>query len=321
MSELLVLTDRRYAGDGSLSSMPDDYVANVIQEDRLVLEALMHANVNVRRVAWCDESIPWKDSLGALFRTTWDYFDRWDEFSRWLRSTSQVTELFNSAELVHWNLDKHYLHDLHERGVAVVPTAYVPRNAFVPLYDVAARRGWNQVVIKPAVAGAARDTYLVDAEGDTAILSPEAPSGRESERLWSDLVAQQDMLVQPFLPDVMASGEVSVIWLEGQVTHAVLKRAKSGDFRVQDDHGGTVERIELTPEHQRAARDIMEHTLDFCKDRGWAPPLYARIDLMRDAEGRLLLSELEMVEPELWFRFCPEAADVLAQAVKRRLQA
>ena len=304
-----------------MSAMPEEYVANVIEEDQLVLDALQRANVNARRVAWCDESIAWNQSQGALFRTTWDYFDRWDEFSRWLQNTSKVTKLLNASELVQWNLDKHYLKDLQERGVQVVPTAYVHQNALVPLFEVSARRGWTQVVVKPAVAGAARDTYLVNMDGDATILSPEPPRALESEHLWSHLVAKQDMLVQPFLPDVMASGEVSVIWLDGHVTHAVLKRAKSGDFRVQDDHGGTVKRIELTPELERKALEIMEHTLEFCKDRGWATPLYARVDLMRDHEGQLLLSELEMVEPELWFRFCPEAADVLAQAVKRRLHA
>ena len=144
-----------------MSAMPEEYVANVIEEDQLVLDALQRANVNARRVAWCDESIAWNQSQGALFRTTWDYFDRWDEFSRWLQNTSKVTKLLNASELVQWNLDKHYLKDLQERGVQVVPTAYVNQNALVPLFEVSARRGWTQVVVKPAVAGAARDTYLV----------------------------------------------------------------------------------------------------------------------------------------------------------------
>lgn len=299
--------------------MPKEYVANVLQEDRLVVDALNRAGVEARRVAWCDKSVTWEATSGALFRTTWDYFDRWEEFSDWLRSTSRVTELHNSAELVHWNLDKHYLHDLQQIGVNVVPTAFVARQEAARLHEVAAERGWKKVVIKPAVAGAARDTYVVDFSGGAASLYPEPSQGLNSEGLWLTLVDKQDMLVQPFLQDVTSRGEVSVVWLDGRVTHAVMKRAKAGDFRVQDDHGGTVQRIEATPELERTACDIMQCVLAFCEARGWESPLYARVDLMRGDEGQLLLSELEMVEPELWFRFCPEAADVLAQAVKRRV--
>ncbi|MGB1480474.1 MAG: ATP-grasp domain-containing protein [Flavobacteriales bacterium] len=319
MSEFLVLTDRRYAGDGGASTMPEEYIANVLEEDRLVVDALNRAGVPARRVAWCDNSVLWAATSGALFRTTWDYFDRWEEFSQWLRSTSEVTELHNSAELVHWNLDKHYLHDLHQAGVNVVPTAFVARQEAVRLKEVASQHGWQKVVIKPAVAGAARDTYVVDFSGSAPSLYPKPSQGLTSDNLWAALVEKQDMLVQPFLQDVVSRGEVSVVWLDGHVTHAVMKRAKTGDFRVQDDHGGTVQRIEATPELERTACDVMQRALSFSEARGWDSPLYARVDMMRGSDGQLLLSELEMVEPELWFRFCPEAADVLAQAVRRRV--
>jgi len=299
--------------------MPKKYVANVLEEDRLVVDALNRAGVEARRVAWCDKSVVWDATSGALFRTTWDYFDRWEEFSDWLRSTSNVTELHNSAELVDWNLDKHYLHDLHQIGVSVVPTAFVARQEAALLQEVAAERGWQKVVIKPAVAGAARDTYVVDFSGGAPSLYPDPSQVLSSVGLWNALLEKQDMLVQPFLQDVTSRGEVSVVWLDGRVTHAVMKRAKAGDFRVQDDHGGTVQRIDATPELEQTACDIMQRVLAFCEARGWESPLYARVDLMRGDQGQLLLSELEMVEPELWFRFCPEAADVLAQAVKRRV--
>jgi glutathione synthase/RimK-type ligase-like ATP-grasp enzyme len=127
------------------------------------------------------------------------------------------------------------------------------------------------------------------------------------------------MLVQPFLRDVIESGEISLIWIEGEVTHGVQKKAKKDDFRVQDDHGGTVTPIDLTPELVQTAQEIMDKCIQHCEQRGWDAPLYARVDLMRDDQGKWLVSELEMVEPELWFRFCPAAADAMAKAIHGRL--
>ena len=321
MMDILVLTERRYEGDGSLSNMPKEYVDNVLREDGLVVDALTRAGLPAKRVAWCNESVRWDACAAALFRTTWDYFDRWEAFSAWLNHASDRTTLFNEPAILRWNLDKHYLQDLEEEGVDVVPTVYVPKHGHVPLFEVCDLRGWRDVVIKPAIAGGAIDTYRVTAQGDVQVLSPEPSNGMNSEQLWHDLVTKHDMLVQPFLNDVVASGEASLVWIDGQITHAVKKRAKQGDFRVQDDHGGTVKRIDVSDELAQLGTDIMERCTRLCHARGWAAPLYARVDLMRDNDGAWRLSELEMVEPELWFRFCPPAADALAQAIQRRLQA
>ena len=321
MKEVLVLTERRYEGDGSLSNMPREYVDNVLQEDGLVVDALMRVGFAAKRVAWCNDGIRWDACAAALFRTTWDYFDRWEAFSAWLNHASNQTTLFNDPGILRWNLDKHYLQDLEQEGVAIVPTAYVPKHGHVPLFEVCDQRGWNDVVIKPAIAGGAFDTYRVTAQGDGQVLSPEPSNGSNSKELWHGLVAKHDMLVQPFLQDVVASGEVSLVWIDGQITHAVKKWAKQGDFRVQDDHGGTVKRIDVSDELVQLGTDIMERCTRLCHDRGWASPLYARVDLMRDDNEAWQLSELELVEPELWFRFCPPAADALAQAIQRRLQA
>ena len=317
--DVVILTERRYAGTPADTGPVKGYVDNLLLEDHLVADALRGRGLLVDRRAWCDKEVDWSSTRSALFRTTWDYFDRWDEFAPWLDAAAKRTRFFNSPELVRWNLDKHYLHDLELAGVQVVPTAYISQGEHVPLLDVAAQRGWTEVVIKPAIAGGAVDTYFVNLSGDVHVLSPEPPRKEDSETLWRSLVDKQDMLVQPFLPNVMADGETSLIWIDSAVTHGVLKRAKSGDFRVQDDHGGTVEVIDVSPEDKALAEDIMAVCLEECRSRQWEPPLYARVDLMRGPDGQLLLSELEMVEPELWFRFHPPAADALAQAVAERL--
>lgn len=317
--DVVVLTDKRYLNAASKDDPNKDYFDNLLTEDMMVLDALKKCGLRVDRRAWCDEAMDWSITKSALFRTTWDYFDRWSEFSPWLHRVQSQTHLFNAASIVHWNLDKHYLKDLKKLGVNVVPTEFVKKGGSTPLNTLSSRLGWTDVVIKPAIAGAAIDTYRVTIKGNEHICSPDAQPFTNCESLWQSLVAQQDMLVQPFLPQVIEAGEKSLIWLDGHVTHGVLKKAKTGDFRVQDDHGGTVHSFNVKSEDETLARDIMSKCIQHCRSRGWDTPIYARVDLMRDNEGQWLLSELEMVEPELWFRFNPPAAQILARAIQKRL--
>lgn len=317
VSKVLVLTDRRYAGQGEGSTMPSEYVANVLLEDRLVVEALQNVGLEAERVAWCDLKVDWASASACLFRTTWDYFDRWPEFSPWLAQTSTVTSLLNAPPILNWNLDKHYLCDLEAAGCNVVPTRFATKGHEGRLEELAARQDWREVVIKPAIAGAAVDTYRIHLDKGRC----EPPSDLGVEALWAKLVEKQDMLIQPFLTDVIEAGELSLVWVDGEVTHAVRKRAKKGDFRVQDDHGGTVVSHRPSADELAFARGAMQACQAHCKAQGWPLPLYARVDMVRDPNGAWAVSELEMVEPELWFRFCPEAADTLARAVKQRIGA
>lgn len=317
--KVVVLTDRRYVGDTPEAGPVEGYADNVILEDSLVCDAMERLGLSASRHAWCDSNVNWSNITCAIFRTTWDYFDRWPAFSTWLDATASKTTLLNSPEVLRWNLDKHYLKDLQAEGMDVVPTAYVTKGSTMQLFELMGQGQWTDVVVKPAIAGGAFDTYRVTRDGNVTRLSPIHPTHEDSESLWRALVTKQDMLVQPFLHDVIASGEVSLIWIDGEVTHAVRKRAKKDDFRVQDDHGGTVHAIDLSPGLVQTAQDIMAKCIQHCEKRGWQPPLYARVDLMRSDQGTWLVSELEMVEPELWFRFCPDAAMTLAKAVQKRV--
>jgi glutathione synthase/RimK-type ligase-like ATP-grasp enzyme len=154
--------------------------------------------------------------------------------------------------------------------------------------------------MKPAVSGAARLTFRVDAS-----------CTEELERTFAQCVAKEAMLVQPFMPSVLEKGEVSLIVVDGRCTHAVRKKPKAGDFRVQDDHGGTVHH------HEPCAAEIAaaERAVSACPHSA----LYARVDLVEDGDV-LRVMELELIEPELFFRFCPAAAQHLARAVVASLK-
>ena len=154
--------------------------------------------------------------------------------------------------------------------------------------------------MKPAVSGAARHTYRLNAANLDA-----------HEAVLRGLLRDEAMMLQPFLGSVLTQGEFSLIVIGGRCTHAVRKIAKAGDFRVQDDHGGTVH------PHTPTADEIVfaESAVAACAQA----PLYARVDAVRDDAGALSLMELELVEPELFFRFSPPAADALAGAIAERM--
>jgi glutathione synthase/RimK-type ligase-like ATP-grasp enzyme len=156
------------------------------------------------------------------------------------------------------------------------------------------------VILKPAVSGAARHTYrLSDANIDA------------HEAVLRELLRKEAMILQPFLSSVLSQGEISLVVIGGRCTHAVRKVAKAGDFRVQDDHGGTVQAHTPTVDEIEFA----EQAVTACSQA----PLYARVDVVRDESGALSLMELELVEPELFFRFHPPAADLLAAAIAKTL--
>jgi glutathione synthase/RimK-type ligase-like ATP-grasp enzyme len=158
----------------------------------------------------------------------------------------------------------------------------------------------NDFVLKPVVSGAGRHTYKIN---QTSI--------SEYESLFSSLIKEEAMMIQEFQYNVPKFGEISMMFFGGKYSHAVLKRAKQGEFRVQDDFGGTVHDYKASSEEIDFARFTIEQINPI--------PIYARIDIFRDNENKLALAEIELVEPELWFRNKPEAADMLAAEVFKLL--
>jgi glutathione synthase/RimK-type ligase-like ATP-grasp enzyme len=294
--DIVILTDARY-------ETPDEanwYVAQLLGEERLLLAGLEARGLRTARVAWSNPDFDWSRTRAAVFRSTWDYFERFAEFSAWMDRVERGTRLFNAPELVRWNVDKHYLRDLAGRGVNVPVTRFIERGETTTLREAFAACGWSEAILKPAVSGAARHTYRLNAANLDA-----------HEAVLRELLREEAMMLQPFLGSVLTQGELSLIVIGGRCTHAVRKIAKPGDFRVQDDHGGTVH--PHTPTADEAA--FAERAVAACPQA----PLYARVDAVRDESGALSLMELELVEPELFFRFRPPAADALAGAIAERM--
>lgn len=294
--DVLILTEERYRDPDPA----DWYQGQIAREEGLLAEALAAQGLVAARRPWSDPTVDWRRCRSALFRSTWDYFDRFAEFSSWLGRVSACTRLFNPADLIRWNIDKRYLGELGRQGVAIVPTRFVERGEAATLAGVMDACGWTEAVFKPVVSGAARLTHRVRRERLDA-----------HEALFARCVAAEAMMVQAFEPAILDEGELSLVVIAGRTTHAVRKTPRAGDFRVQDDHGGSVHAH--LPSVEECA--FAEAAVAACP----SAPVYARVDVVRGADGGLRLMELELVEPELFFRFHPPAAQALATAITAAL--
>jgi len=291
--DVVILTDCRYTNPNEI----DQYVQNVLDEDNYVKLALENLGLKVSRLAWSDPSFDWETTKYILFRSTWDYFDRFDEFSRWLKIVSKKTKLLNSEKLIRWNIDKHYLNDLKKKGVNIIPTLFIEKNTNTSLKKLHSETGWSQTILKPCISGAARHTYK---------LNPD--NLNDHEAIFQELISKESMMLQPFQNSIVKKGEKSLMIINGKYTHAVLKKAIKGDFRVQDDYGGSVHIYSPTSKEIIFAEKAVKASIEFS--------VYARVDITSDNDNQIAIVELELIEPELWFRNNPEAANYLAEGIK-----
>jgi glutathione synthase/RimK-type ligase-like ATP-grasp enzyme len=277
------------------------------------------AELERRGVAWA--SLPWED-VGerdwsafdaVIVRSTWDYYLKISEFSVFLdRLERGGARVFNPPRLLRWNLDKSYLTELERAGVPCVPTFFIEREDTMPLEERLRRLGWDEAVLKPAISAGAHGTFRFR-RGDAARFE-----GARRARS-----ARSQSLLQPFFPSVIEEGEWSLVFFGGELSHALVKRPAAGDFRVQARHGGALERVEPSAADVERALIALAPAKALC---GGAWPLYARVDMLRDSrglageKGALVLGELEVLEPELFFRLEPSAPARFCEALTRALE-
>ncbi|MAO66582.1 MAG: hypothetical protein CL666_16445 [Balneola sp.] len=294
--DVVILTDSRYVNP----SAPGEYVRNILQEDQLVSDALKNKGLSVSRKDWADPDFDWSATKSILFRSTWDYFDRFTQFQNWLDLVSTQTILINSHSLIKWNLDKHYLNSLVRTEIEVIPTRYIQPGSNLSISRLHDITGWTETVIKPTVGGAGRHTYRIDADNMSLVSDKLAP-----------FMKQESFMLQPFQHSVLDHGEISLVFFGDIFSHAVLKKARPGDFRVQDDFGGSIHKY--TPSDQEISFGL--RAVHACPEL----PAYSRVDIIRNNQGKLAVSELELIEPELWFRLNSDSSALLAEEIFKRL--
>lgn len=270
-------------------------------DDRPLAVALEQRGLAVSIVAWDDPDFDWSTTRLALLRNPWDYFQRLDEFLSWGQRIETATRLENPLAIVRWNLHKGYLVELAGRGAPVVPTTLVRRGKRLDVAARAVANGWTGVVVKPAVSADSWETHVVPA---TDLTAAQAHCDR--------LAAERDVIVQPFFETVESYGERCLVYLDGSYSHAVRKNPITRGGRWAGLPEGTP--VVAEPAEIAAAERVLAAA-------ALGPLLYARVDLVRDAEGAPRLLELELAEPTLFLADSPSGLARLADAVVRLVRA
>ncbi|MFC7493353.1 MULTISPECIES: ATP-grasp domain-containing protein [unclassified Nocardioides] len=264
----------------------------------LLVAALAERGVEAAWVCWDDPTVDWGAADVVAARSTWDYQRRCAEFLAWARSVDEVTCLLNGADVFAWNADKSYLTDLGD--VPVIPTIVLDDRTLVAGLGTAADR-WGTVVMKPAIGAGGVGVVVARGVDDPSL----------------EGLVQAPWVVQPLVESVRTEGEISVYVLDGRAVSRFDKLPADGEIRVHELYGGTTRLGVLDAETARLA----EHAVKSAAARLEADLPYARVDLMT-YDGRLVVSELELIEPGLYLDVVPDNAgpfaDVIADRARRR---
>ena len=270
--------------------------------------ALAAAGFDAELVAWDDPAADWDAPVPTIVRSTWNYALDVHGFLAWIERVGARAPLWNPPDVLRGNVHKRYLHELAARGVPVIPTRLVERGATLDLARAADELGTTRLVIKPEVGAGSLGARVFElarpAGADTGGV---ADAGARAAAHLTDLTSRGAALVQPYIASVDDYGERSLVWIDGELSHAIRKAPRfvgdaesvTGPFPIADDERA-VAVAALAPYAERI--------------------LYGRVDLARDASGQPLVMELELVEPSLFFARQPGSAERYAAALRRRLR-
>ena len=278
----------------SLPALADD--------EHPLITSLARLGIQAEPTVWDDASIDWSRFDAAVIRSCWDYHLRAAEFFDWLERVERLgVAIWNPLSVLRWNSHKTYLRDLAAAGVRTVPTIWVDTAALeneaslALLLDTA---GWPAAVVKPMVSASAHDTWKLS--------RTDASEDPLHDTRLHRIASGPGAMVQPLLTEITTDGEWSLQFFGGSFSHAVVKRAAPGEFRVQREFGGTFERVDAPQSIVRQAESALRVAP--------ARTVYARVDgvVVRDD---LIVTELELLEPALFLDADPEAPDRFAAAI------
>jgi len=270
----------------AIATSPD--VPKLPPGESALLSALGKLGIAACPMIWSSSETDWAAFGAVVIRSCWDYHLRPPEFLEWIERLEQMRiPVLNPPEVVRWNIDKRYLLDLSRKGIPIPESIWIPPDDQMDLAETCRVQGWESAVVKPLIGATA---YRTERRRDGLVEGP--------------------MLVQEFLPAIETSGEWSLIYIAGRFSHAVRKRARKGDFRVQQEFGGSIELAE-PPDFVLDAAESAMAALP-------RPAVMARVDLVETGATAVLM-ELELIDPELFFQLAPEASGRLAAALRAEL--
>ncbi len=267
-------------------------------DEPLLLAALDGLDLRVQILDW-DLPADWSAYDLAVIRSTWDYARRHAEFLSWAAATEKLTRLHNPVTMLSWNTDKSYLHQLSEAGLPVIETTFLAPGSGLPVAELS-----HPIVVKPSVSAGGQDTARYE--------SDELRQARDHViRLHAE---QRTAMVQPYLEAVDANDETALVYIGGAFSHAAAKGAllRAGAAQAGLFAAETITARVPSP----AERALGDATMAWLAGSSLGTPLYARIDLLLDADGLPRILEVELTEPSLFLETDAAAADRMAAAIQ-----
>ncbi|MDZ4707625.1 MAG: hypothetical protein SH818_04415 [Saprospiraceae bacterium] len=273
------------------------------EDDRILVAYLIKRGFIITAAVWDDPLIDWEKFDALIFRSVWDYFIHREQFDHWLEKLASLSiPVFNPLSIVHWNKDKTYFNTLKAKGILIPAYEIIKANSQQNLSELLHHKGWDQAVIKPTISGGAYNTWVTSKAQAT-----------EHQMKFELVVAGQDFIVQQFATEIIEDGEWSLIFFNKKFSHAVCKKARVGEFRVQAQYGGQ--------HHPVIPGKVMLEEVEALLNLVEEPLLYARVDGYWDKQFHFNLMELELIEPVLFFDNNPATCDNFYTALKDRLYA
>ncbi|MBL7979332.1 MAG: hypothetical protein JNN12_13415 [Bacteroidetes Order II. Incertae sedis bacterium] len=279
-------------------------LSKYVCDDELVIKYLQENGWDIETIPWRKKEVDWLAFDLVVVRSTWDYQSAPKAFFEALQQIKKTgVPLLNSLALVAWNLEKTYLRDIEKAGFDIVPTLWSKS----PLQKAQLLQAFStfstaELILKPIVSANADHTYR---------LVPE-----DVNSLWpvlAEAYRSRPFMIQPFISQIITEGEFSLFFFGGEYSHSMLKRPRSGDFRVQEEHGGHISACDPPPELLQESICLVSQLPDI--------PFQARVDWVRQSpeKNQFMVMELELIEPSLYFRFAPHAVVNFKTALERHL--
>ena len=282
-----------------IAFLSTDNLEDFFVYDELLVPVFEQSGHQVDTVSWHSSDTDWSVYSMVIVRSTWDYQAQPEAFLRCLENIDKQAQLQNPLELMRWNLDKSYLKALAEAGIATLPTRWVEHYDEPLLIEQFSAFHTDKMVIKPTVSANADDTFVITPD-----------SVKAQSALLSSCFNHRAHMIQPFADEIVNHGEYSLFYFGGELSHCILKTPKGGDFRVQEEHGGSLELVNADAAQQHISEAVLAALPQ--------PALYARIDIVQ-FNNQWCVIEVELIEPSLYFNLDDQSPRRFVEAVTELL--
>lgn len=269
--------------------------------DKLLIEPMKKNGWLASEISWRNKSVNWNSFDAVIVRSTWDYQSDPNKFISVLTKINDSSaHLENDFEMMKWNMNKYYLRDLTNKNILTVETIWENEFQLEKIIKYFSILNTNEIIIKPNISASAQNTFRI--KSDELI--------KKSKKLEA-IFSNREFMIQPFMSNIISEGEYSLFYFNGQYSNAILKTPKSKDFRVQEEHGGTI--VPIKPDSS------LKHETENILSKLNTTPLYARVDFVRTSSDDFALMELELIEPSLYFNLDEKSPERFVNAFIERM--